>query len=106
MSAPKQSISEQLRDDIDSCAVEIQRCRGIGRELAENTAALRFLLQEFDERLVSIANKLPLDRAITADFGRLRVRIRRLGELRNMQELESFQIQINRVMEEAWRSLP
>jgi phage host-nuclease inhibitor protein Gam len=104
--ATSRSVSEQFKQDLEDCAVSIQRCRAIGQAMAENTAALRLLLQEFDERLVSIHEKLPANRAITTEFGRLRMRIQRLNELRNVQELESFQIQIGRAMEEAWRQLP
>lgn len=100
------SISDQLKQDIEDCAVQIQRCRAIGAAMEENTDALRRLLQELDERIVSMHAKLPTDRTITTQLGRLRQRIQRLVELRNIQELGSFRIEIDKAMAEAWRALP
>lgn len=99
-------IHEQLKQDIDDCALSIRRCKAIGEAMAENTDALRRLLQELDERLADMRSKLPEAREVTTELGRIRQRIVRLQELRNMQELGSFQIQISRAMENAWRSLP
>lgn len=100
------SISDQLKQDIEDCAVQIQRCRAIADSLEANTDTLRRLLQELDERIVSMHQKIPHDRTLTTELGKLRQRIQRLSELRNMQELGSFKIQIDRVMTEAWRALP
>lgn len=99
-------VSDQLKQDCEVATSSIIRCKKIGEALAESTDFQRRLLQELDERLNEIYQKVPLSETTTLQLGRLRNRINRLAELRNMQELGSFSVEVKRAMEAAWRDLP
>lgn len=60
------------------------------------------------DALVAIQRKLwTIQRFDTSeDLVKVERRIERLHELKNMMELGSFKVQVNRAMDEAWRRLP
>jgi hypothetical protein len=100
--------SSALTADIDATAAAIKDARlagaALGRAGQDIAAALDTL--EMNLRVISIKGWFNSDLQVRSELQKLSDRIERLRELRNMAEFGAFDIQVGRVMDEAWRKLP
>ena len=99
----RETIHEKLRLEIEAAAASVQRSNAIAAELATNTLAQGDLLRELTDKVLALRRLVGHE---VPELAKLQARIDRILELKNMQELGSFQIQINRVMQAAWEKLP
>lgn len=102
MSSNKEA-SEKLRREIDSAAGAVRHAKAIGSELAANAVAQIAHLHELTGKIAELRQLIGND---VPELAKLQRRVDRIYELQNMQELGSFQLEIDRVMEAAWRALP
>lgn len=93
-------------DAMDAAAEGIQSIRQAVEELARMAQRRRELVDQIEQGLAGIDRVLPETPGQETGASRIRARCERLREFFNMEELESWKITVDRLMEEAWRRLP
>jgi hypothetical protein len=101
-------VSEQLAREIDIIAQSTRSARTMASELSSFSQHMVVPLDclEADLRTLLGQRLISDNRAAREQIGKALERIERLRELRNMLELGSYEVQINRAMQAAWEVLP
>ena len=81
--------------------VAIRRCKAISAELSKLALETCLLLHEMERELHELARA-----DNDPEIRQMIERCQELSRLENRQELQSWQITVDRVMTEAWRRLP
>jgi hypothetical protein len=104
----KISIHDLLLRDIDDAVRQIKNCKEAGQALYQATVAIQAALSEMEMSLRILQAKSFFQSSPEAmdKLAKLQDRCERLRQLRNMMELGSWQISINRTMDELWQQLP
>lgn len=97
-----------LEQQIDDAAQQMKNVKQAGEALLRCSQDIAAALDEacLSLRVLQSKSFFQNDRTMMAEFNKLETRIDRLRELRNMMELGSFSIQIDRAMQTAWEKLP
>lgn len=102
------SIREQLLADADDAAQQIKNMKQAGQSLYAISNDIVAALSEMELSLRAMQSKSFFinDPKLVQELEKLTARIERLRELRNMMELGSFSIQVDKAMQMAWEKLP
>jgi K+-sensing histidine kinase KdpD len=102
------TVSERLAREIDTIAKSVPCARTMASELSEISHNLIVPLDtlEIELRTLLAQRLIQTNRPAREQVAKALERIERLRELRNMMELGSFEIQVNRAMQAAWEVLP
>ena len=104
----KAKIGEQLLADYADAHAQILKCKRAAHTLFNNSEALREDLGALEDGVRALQAKTfyQRDGRLLDELNKLERRIERLRELRNMMELGSWSITIDRVMQMIHEKLP
>lgn len=102
------AVSKKLLADINECAVAISEVKSHAENMVRYSEAYSVELSALQERFELLLRRglFRDNREITSKLQRFVDRINRMRELRNQSEPGAFMIEVNGVMEIAWRELP
>lgn len=105
-SEPPSGVSLLTPAESDAAAAAVLAVKKIAAELSSIAATKRKKLNELRDRLREIQKAMPEGSEERAGVDKLLAREERLQEHINMEEYESWEITISRVLEAAWKALP
>lgn len=95
-----------LADEIDKVVLAMRAARRATVRIAEANDELRKTLESLDTELRIVSGFAFEDKKVREKLESLQRRVQDLRYTRNGMELGVFQIQVEKVMEEAYRDLP
>lgn len=104
----KQTTGSQLNADIDDAARQINGIKQAAIDLAQASAKITEALDLVEDGLRGLQAKSFFQRQpeLLNKMTILQLRLERLREFKNMMELGSWQLTVNRDMDDLWRGLP
>lgn len=101
-------VREQLAREIGTIASSVNSARNMAAELSACSQNMVVPLDclELELRTLLGQRLIKTNRIAREEIAKALERIERLRELRNMLELGSYEVQVNRAMQAAWEVLP
>lgn len=101
-------VSKQLAREIDTICANVKSARSMAAELSSlsNSLIVPMDCLEMDLRTLLVQRLVQTNRPAREQLEKALERITRLRELRNMMELGSYDVQVNRATQAAWEVLP